>query len=343
MKLSDLHNPKAAADLIKDFKRRFSAKVCLSPSKDCKGDIIAAHTLSAQAMLRPIAREGHVYAIEPCLYRPEDGRPAKLALKGIRETSVFNGFCAHHDKLLFSPIEDREFVCAPEQLFAHAYRAVAKESYLKRKQAEGPPDPKVFQKIHGIQEDVALTDEMLLFQAAVLRGAEDIERLKGKMDEIWLNSEWRRLVTLVVPFKSPATIVCSFPFSPSFDFEGKSLQDFENEEQDLDILIVTVLPVGTGGYVLMSSLDTSWKTAKRVVDSWQRQPDLSAALVKLIASHAENFAISPTWFDGISEQARQKFLAVFFENADPTEPRVNVLRGDAVPTEDWHFGQPFQI
>jgi len=61
---SDLKNPAAAAEAIKDFQKRFSAGVCLSPTGGCGGGIIAAHTLSAEGMLRPISRDGHVYAIK---------------------------------------------------------------------------------------------------------------------------------------------------------------------------------------------------------------------------------------------------------------------------------------
>jgi hypothetical protein len=51
MKFSDIANPKAAAAAIKDFNRRFSAKVCLSASNDCNGQIVSAHTLSVGASL----------------------------------------------------------------------------------------------------------------------------------------------------------------------------------------------------------------------------------------------------------------------------------------------------
>lgn len=249
MKFSDLHNPRAAADSIKAFRTRFSASVCLAPEKNCQGRIVAAHTLSVQAMLRPIARDGLVYTVDSDLFHSGEGNPTRMVLKGIKETSVFNGFCSHHDKRLFSPIEDRPFICSPEQLFTHAYRAVAKESYLKRKQAEGFPSPEIFKEIHGLPKEkaVILSEEAQLHIAASLRGAEDIEHLKAKMDAIWLAKDWRRLVTLVVPFSNPPKIVCSFPYSPDYDFSGNYLQSFEDFCTDLDHLIVTIVPSGSGG------------------------------------------------------------------------------------------------
>ena len=62
MSLSDVHNPKAAAELIERFRRRFSTKVCMAPMLDHEPPIVSAHTLSVEAMLRKIAVGGHVYA-----------------------------------------------------------------------------------------------------------------------------------------------------------------------------------------------------------------------------------------------------------------------------------------
>ena len=56
-----------------------------------------------QAMLRPISRDGHVYALDVVSVYFFYGVPVKVALFS-RDTSVFNGFCAKHDKELFAPI-----------------------------------------------------------------------------------------------------------------------------------------------------------------------------------------------------------------------------------------------
>jgi len=206
VKFSDLNNPSAAREAIKDFQRRFSARVCLSPTGGCSGDIIAAHTLSAASMLRPISRDGHVYALRSNLYAPSADGPATIGLLGIKNTSVFNGFCATHDKALFSPIEDEQFNCKPQQLFMHAYRAIAKESYLKRKQAEFPFLPvETIKNIHGLPKelDLQFSEDALLSQAASLRGAEEIERTKAEMDKHLVASDYPRTVRRVrSPFPS---------------------------------------------------------------------------------------------------------------------------------------------
>lgn len=345
MEFSDINNPAAAARVIKDFQKRFSAKVCLSPLKGCKGGIISAHTLSVGAMLRPISRSGLVYAFSLDLYKREEGRPVKLELKGLRETSVFNGFCAAHDKLLFAPIEDNAFVCSPKQLFLYAYRAVAKESYLKRKQAEGFVSPEQVKEIHGISPDIKLqfSDIALLHQAASLRGAEEIERFKEKLDKILLAEDWRRLITTVIPFKDSPGLVCNFVYSPDFDFEGNYLQDFLDWHTDLDHLMVTILPSNSGGYVLLSYLDTANQSPRKVITSLLNQPDITSSLVWLIASHTENLAFGPDWFDGLPEEERKKIIDRSFASMDPFNQSVNMLKDCSLKIPGWDMEESFTL
>lgn len=317
MKFSDLANPAAADKLIKDFKKRFSAKICLSPTGNCEGDIISAHTLSVGAMLRPLSRAGEVYAIKANLYDPTG--PATIGLQGVQKTSVFTGFCARHDKDLFSPIEDQPFICSYEQLFIHAFRAIAKESYLKRKQAESLPTLDELKAIHGVSAEIEMqmADEILISTAASLRGAEEMERTKVQMDDLLVARSWSRLITTVIPFQKPPNVVCSFVFSPQFDFDGNILQDFEDWETDLSQLFVTIFPTTSGGFALLSHLDTANTAPRKFIESLVTRSDITSSLLWLILLQSENFAISPDWYEGISEQERALISEAVFSNADP--------------------------
>ncbi len=329
--------------LIKDFQRRFSAKGCLAPADGCSGGIISAHTLSVEAMLRPIAREGHVLAVKTNLYKPTPDGPATIGLLGIRDTSVFNGFCAAHDKELFSPIEDQPFVCSPQQLFIHAYRAVAKESYLKRKQAESMPSPDDVKEIHDLPKALELqySEDALLLMAASLRGAEEIERTKSHMDKYLVTGDWRRVMTTVIPFAKPPTVVCNFIYSPDYDFEGNYLQDFENWDADLSQLMVTIIPAGSGGFALLSHLDTANSAPRRLIESLTAQADVTSSLLWLVFCQTENFAISPIWYESLSGEQSASIHEAFFSNADPFEAQHNQLCECKMNIESWDPSKPF--
>src|SRR5690606_31784180 len=119
--------------------------------------------------------DGHVYAVGRPKRIAKDTFPIEIQRMGLRDVSVFNGFCAKHDRDLFQCLETAPFRFTPEQIFKLAYRTVSKESYLKRKQAESFPSPEQYAEIHGIDDKLRLSDLALLYQASTLRGAEEIE------------------------------------------------------------------------------------------------------------------------------------------------------------------------
>lgn len=345
MNFGDFPNPKAAADLIRAFQKRFSAKQCMAPMQDCQGSVISAHTLSVEGMLRPIARNGHVYAVGTDLYSKDKNGPTSIALKGIRDTSVFNGFCQKHDRDLFAPIETVPFICSPEQCFLYAFRAAAKECYLKRKQAENLPLPETIKAIHGLPDDVELqlSEFALMHQAASLRGAEDVERIKAKLDEIYLQKDWRRLCTTVIPFTEKPRLTCNFQYAPDFDFQGNYLQNFEDTSADLSHLMITVFSSGTGGFTLLSHLDTANSAPANLIASLLGQTDITSALVWLIACQTENFALSPDWYDALDEQTKKAFMDAFRSNINPTNVTINQLKGFSLSVPSWLPQKPFSI
>lgn len=266
-----------------------------------------------------------------------------FALRGIRETSVFNGFCSKHDKSLFSPIEDSPMICSKEQLFMLAYRGVAKEAYLKRKQAEGLPTLEEVKRVHGINEDLEFSVQALLHQAASLRGAEEVERLKSRLDSHLLNRDFGRLETTVVHFSSPSPIAASFVYAPDFDFHGKYLQDFEDFDTDLSHLIVTLFPALGGGLLLLSHEDTANEAPRRLIASLREKDDFTSSVVWFIACQTENFAISPEWFDSLSEKNRESFKKGFYSSAEPMHDSLNVLRSNPLKIANWNLQDVFKI
>jgi hypothetical protein len=219
--LSDVPNPKAAAELIEKFRKRFSAKVCMAPHADREGPVVSAHTLSVEAMLRKIAVDAHVYVAAQAKRLARDTFPIEVQRKGIRDVTVFNGFCQRHDRELFACLELEPFRFQRQQSFMLAYRAVARECYLKRKQYESLPSPEDYAAIHGIDQQLQFSDAALMFQAASLSGAEDVEELKASFDKHLLNQTWDRVVTRAILFPTTPTVLAAAAFQPFIDMDGK--------------------------------------------------------------------------------------------------------------------------
>ena len=118
-----------------------SQKYCSVPEgmkEHCSKKIIKAHTVSKSGCLAEISDEtNHVLGLKPSLSSlNKNSGIVHLEKIGINRASTFGGFCSFHDKELFSPIEDNEFVYTEEQCFLLAYRAVAKEQYAKQSQSD---------------------------------------------------------------------------------------------------------------------------------------------------------------------------------------------------------------
>ena len=300
MSLSDLPNPKAAAELINQYRKRFSAKVCMAPHPDHEGSVISAHTLSVEAMLRRIAVDSHVYVAAQAKRMARDSFPIEVQRKGLREVTVFNGFCQKHDRDLFACLELEPFRFRRQQSFMLAYRAVARECYLKRKQYESLPSPEDYAAIHGIKEQLEFSDATLVFQAASLTGAEDAEKLKSSFDKHLLNEAWDRVVTQAILFPSTPTVLAAAAFQPFIDMDGRQLQDFEDFNADMSQICMSVIPTETGGAAIFSWLDSSNAAPQRFFDSVVNAHDLTSSVVHAIFDNTENFAINPTWYEHLT-------------------------------------------
>lgn len=304
MSLGGLHNPKTAADLIADFRKRFSTKVCMAPLTDHAGGTVSAHTMSLEAVLRRISKDGHVYAPHFMGRLSPDEHPIKIKRLGLRDVSVFNGFCAKHDASLFSCIENDQFRFSRQQLFMLAYRAAARECYLKRKQCESLPDLEQIQAIHGIVGEVEYTEEILIHQAASLRGAEELEAFKAKLDGYLVKGSWDRFVTHAILFPKQPCISTCFVFQPFHDMNGNQLQDYEDLGAEMSQLAVSLLPLDQGGAAIFSWLDSANNAPRRFFESVHQTTNLTSSVIHAALDNSENFALSPTWYESLPEATR---------------------------------------
>ena len=115
--------------------KAFSKKKCCASDVGlgpCKGDVIKAHTVSRRPNLTKIAKNGHVLHYSASV-QDMNKNGGKLSVKeiGTKTASVFYGFCAKHDREIFSCIENDHFTGRPDQCLAVAYRTISRELYGK--------------------------------------------------------------------------------------------------------------------------------------------------------------------------------------------------------------------
>lgn len=339
MSLSDVSNPKAAAELIQQFRKRYATKVCMAPGDDHDRTIVSAHTLSVESMLRKISSDGHVYAIGRAKKIATDIDPIEIQRMGLRDVSVFNGFCAKHDRDLFSCLETEAFQFTQEQIFKLAYRTVSKESYLKRKQFESLPSAEQYAEIHGIEDKLRLSDIAVMYQAGVLRGAEEIESLKQVLDGLLLTSQWSRLVTHAIIFPEVPSVLGTATFQPYADLDGRQLQEFEDLDAEMSHIFMSVIPTDTGGAAIFSWLDTANSAPRLFFESVTRGKSLTSAVIHALLDNAENVAFSHSWY----EQLRQELKDYVFSRVIKFDGGLNQpysQRADDIAPDLGDWGNP---
>jgi len=277
----------------------------MAPHPDHEGPVISAHTLSVEAMLRKIAVDGHVYVAAQAKRLARDTFPIEVQKKGLRDVTVFNGFCQKHDRELFACLELEPFRFQRQQSFMLAYRAVARECYLKRKQYESLPSPDDYAAIHGIDEQLRFSEAALVFQAASLAGAEDAEELKSSFDKHLLAKAWDRVVTHAILFPTTPTVLAAGSFQPFIDMDGNQLQDFEDLEADMSQICMSVIPTETGGAAIFTWLDSSNAAPQRFFDSVVNASDLTSSVLHAIFDNTENFALNPSWYEALNDDEKK--------------------------------------
>lgn len=332
MSIGDLHNPKAAADLINAFRKRFGAKTCMAPHPDHEGVIVAAHTLSVESMLRKIAVEGHVYAVAPAKSLGADRLPIEVCRRGLRDVSVFNGFCQRHDRELFSCVETEAFRFTRKQCFMLAYRAAAREYYLKGKHFESIPTPEQYSAVHGTGPSPHFEEATRLLQAGSLSGLKDATDLKDALGVHLLAEAWDRLVTHAILFTETPTILATAAFQPFFDLNGAQLQDFDDLDGDMSNLCFSLIPLDVGGAAVFSWLDSSNAAPRRYYESVLAQADMTTAVMHVALDNTENLAMSPAWYESLSDDERQYLFSRVLQFEAGPDYAARKERGTALRT-----------
>jgi hypothetical protein len=258
---------------------------------------------------------------------------------GLREVSVFNGFCEKHDRDLFACLEKEPFRFTPEQLFKLAYRTASKESYLKRKQVESFPSLEQYAQIHGIEENLGLSEIAILYQAGVVRGAEEIENLKRVLDGFLQSDQWSRLVTRAVLFPQTPSVLCTTTFQPYVDLDGRQLQDFENLEADMSHIFMSVIPIDTGGVAIFSWLDTANSAPRLFFESITRGKNLTSAVIHALLDNSENVAFSHSWYEHLTQQLKDYVFSRVIK-FDGGVDQLNAPRADDLAPAMGDWGNP---
>lgn len=307
----DRETPVSKAEALKFSKSNSQRKACYAPAsmhEDCDKRIVQAHTLSKSSSLKAIADPGnHVMGVVmnlPSLMR-NNGRwvPEKI---GINQASTFTGFCAVHDRILFSCLENEKFTGTDEQCFALMFRSLSKEIYAKEGGWRSSDFAKNADKGKLLAEQLYIQELVSLHQSGLNAAITELNNIKTSLDRILLSRQFSEIESVIFTFSEPLPIAVSSILSPERDFDGTKIQDLNDLTVSAEQVCFNAFSGEGKGYVVFSWLRTS-AIIRRFVRSLIKVPTdrIFNTLLYFFFTKAENTYSSPEWWDSLSDKQRE--------------------------------------
>lgn len=279
---------------------------CLAPSSmknECHGKIIDSHSVSRSGSLGMISREGHVYSTKPSMIDLEnhDGN-FQPKLLGAKRASTFPGFCAHHDKLIFSPLEDTPFVRSAHQCFLLSYRSIARDLYA----AQCATRHAAYRKTMSINLPEEIQTYINRRNHADAIKLRDLERHKEKYDKVLETKNWEECTGILVEFEGTFPIQCSAAYSPSQDINNIEIQKLGDTSITPEIVTINSFSANRKSYFLLSWLKSNSSAPEKLANSImsldkERIPGVIGSYLLLIS---ENCHMSPDWYDSLPSSGK---------------------------------------
>lgn len=312
------------AETIKKFRGTFANGGCFI----CGSPAIRSHTLSKSTYLQHIAEGDHVLSWSMGWWTTDPEDFFQLKPIGINEASTFPGFCADHDSALFRPLDFVPFQATREQLFLQAFRAHAREVHCKKSQIEMIPDPELIAKLGGLEnpESYVSSPQYDLQNYAADLGLRDTLFHHRRLDALRAVSDHSRLEHCVITLEAVESVIaCAGSFYPEILPNGTELQDFSDEEANLETIHFSILPNGTGAYVVFSFLDTESASPRALVNAILSHSRAADLIAWMAFTYVENTFLRPSWGYGLDPAGMQAVRTAFEHNNSWTSADVHTL------------------
>ncbi len=293
----------------------YSQKYCSVPSSmspECSGKIIKAHSISKSSSLKEIAHNGHVLTTFEGSIRFDKGFQITPKKIGIQKASTFTGFCAHHDKTLFQPIEDTDFVISKENCFLIAYRAISREIFVKER-ASGTFDLlKDLDKGKKLEQQLSMQSEHKRLTENNVLSASDLRSIKNKLDSMLIAGEQGKLNHIVFILSEPPNIMTSTAVGPTFDFQGNKLQSISQDPEVIPSYIMINSFSSNGvGYICLSWIQEHDSVVSAFIGSLKQTSSVSASILAFIFTSIENNYISEIWWSSLDSSSKEYLMNLY--------------------------------
>ncbi len=296
-------------------------KSCFVNDSNCSSQIINAHSIQNNRILKYISVDGSVVNITIT-----NGK-FNYSLIGRKKASTFSGFCSFHDDSIFKYIETNDFISNDEIHFIlHAYRALAIE-YNKKMSTV-----KMFKKFCELMETrdgralikncVDFTKSAFSFSdtyrnyTALITGnqleLDNMDHFRDLFHNYFINHNNSFLKYFSVSFMKEYPIAATSSITIEYDFTGNRINDF-SVNSNTKPLYFTIFPQNGQTFILFSYYIDDKGYFKKFENSIKTMNSnkLKITITNLIANHIENFYVSPKYWENIDSDTKAYFIRKF--------------------------------
>lgn len=312
-------NPWTAVDVN---RKAFSQKKCCAHDVGlgkCEGPVIKAHTVSRGPNLAKISKDGHVLQYAASIPdMKKNGGKQSLKKIGIRDASVFHGFCSKHDRELFSSIENEAFTGRPEQCLAVAYRIVSRELYGKDAGSHLRESLRGADKGLGPLEQVMLQKMLDDIDAGNEAARRELKATYDALTNAVVDARPDALSSVVFEFAASLPFMFAGAWSPFTDLYGGKLQNGYVDEL-LEQVFVSSFAGETGAMICVSWRTRDDAPGKVIAEQlWAvRDEERASACLQLVVKHVENVFFNPDWFNALDEKQTERLNRLAADGLDP--------------------------
>ena len=337
----EFQKPISTGELMAQGNKLSEIATCYAPIEllsECSS-IIKAHTISKSSGLIAIADDtNHVLGLRQNLSSlDKNGGELKLERIGINNASTFRGFCAKHDKLLFSCFEDEPFIGTEKQCVALTYRSVTKELYGQECLLVNAFFMRDMDKGSPLIHQLRFQSFMQRYELDIKRSITELFLIKNNLANSVLDRTYNPYSFLIVEFSSPIPIVVSSLIEPTHDFQGSTLQGLSNLGVKTEHLVLNAFSRHQKGFVVFA-----WLQEAKIMDKFMisllkvEKEDIFSALITLFLSSSKNSYVSPNWWNSLNVVQKDKIASLLPMGADPLmDIPSNVLVDDGIKFTGW--------
>ncbi|RPK31749.1 YecA family protein [Paenibacillus xylanexedens] len=283
-------------------------KQCVHPNQEeCRGEPIKAHSIQNNRILRKLGRNGDLYMVKMVVNETSKRMNPRFKAIGRKKATTFSGFCSHHDKELFQPIEDQDFYGSEHQKFLFSYRAFSFEYHKKAEAAK-------LHKKNGDDKPSLYTNyEYLGFKEGYDLSTNDNEYTKSLYDEALLSNDYVAVESVEVVLNKEVLFSVSSGFYLEYDLTGEKINDLSNPEARIHPVTLTVFPENKRTIILFSWL----RDSSEIYFNFKQQllglkvDQLEQILNNMIPSYCENVVYNPDFIDNMNSSNKSDYLKVY--------------------------------